>query len=85
MNSKLGFNNQTLMSDVLDRLISKMKPNDFLFEQDYTVKATFTDVSSKWQSVLKDCIWLDSTKFFKVYSNKFLDRVMQVMHRDMSD
>ena len=70
------------MSDVVNRVLKNVKREDMIFEKIYQVKAIYTIAKGKWSSVTKDNIFLDSKDFFKIYSNKIYDRIMEIMGRE---
>lgn len=70
------------MSDVVNRVLRNVKREDMIFEKIYQVKAIYTIAKGKWSSVTKDNIFLDSKDFFKIYSNKIYDRILDVMGRE---
>ena len=70
------------MSEMVDRVLKNLERKDMVFEKLYQVKAIYTIAKGKWSSVTKDNIFLDSKDFFKIYSNKIYDRMMNVMGRE---
>ena len=53
-----------------------------VFEKLYQVKAIYTESKGKWSTVTKDNIFLDSKDFFKIYSAKMYERIMDIMGRE---
>ena len=81
---KLLMDDTTPLSSIIEEGIKVTKRNDFIFSKNYTVKGVFESPKGKWANAIKDSLFLDSTKFHIVYANKIMDRVLQVMHREMT-
>lgn len=69
---------------VLDRFIGNLKESDFKFTRAYQVKAVYTKPSGKWSTAFTNSAFLDSRKFFEVYSRMFFHRVTNILERDMT-
>jgi len=67
---------------MINRVLKNVKREDLIFEKLYQVKAIYDKPKGKWSSVTKDNIFLDSKDFFKIYSDKVYDRIMNVMGRE---
>jgi hypothetical protein len=70
------------MSGIVNRILKNVNRKDLIFEKLYQVKAIYEKPKGKWSSVTKDNIFLDSKDFFKIYSTKVYNRMMDVMGRE---
>jgi len=52
-------------------------------QREYTIKAVFDSPRGKWPSSLPNSIFLDSRKFFAIYSAQLFDNIVEVMEREM--
>jgi hypothetical protein len=76
-------NDNTTFVEVLDIVVRNLKKDDFIMHREYTVKALFDSPRGKWSASLSNSVFLDSKKFFSIYTNQFLDNMMDVFHREM--
>ena len=78
-----GITEKTLLYEVVDMALRRVKRSDFIFDKEYKVKTTFEKPDGKWQNAIAESAFLDSTKFFQIYSSKFFNRLSAVMDREM--
>lgn len=71
------------MSNLFDRLLKNIKREDLIYEKLYQVKAIYTKPKGKWPAATKDVIFLDSKDFFKIYSQKVYNRIIDIMSREV--
>jgi hypothetical protein len=69
----------TPMSKVIDRLLKNIKREDLIFDKLYQVKALYQRSKGKWPGATKD---FDSKDFFKIYSTKVNQRLLDIMNRE---
>lgn len=74
----------TPVAQVIDRFIGKLKENDFKFTRPYQIKAVYSKPSGKWSTAFTNSAFLDSRKFFVVYSQMIFSRIIQILEREVT-
>ena len=69
---------------MIDRFIGKLKESDFKFTRPYQVKSVYSKPSGKWSTAFTNSAFLDSRKFFEVYSHMLFSRIIQILARDIT-
>lgn len=80
-----GIDKHTKLYTVINIAFKRIKRSDLIFTKEYRVKGTFLKPLGKWQDSLAESAFLDSTKFFQLYSKIFFDRILAVMKREREE
>ncbi len=80
--SKAGLSEDLKVSSMMNKLITRLKKEDFIFTREYKVKSQFKKARGKWPSVIQDSVFIDSTNFHKIYLNMLIDRVILKIEND---
>lgn len=54
-----------------------------MFSKNYQIKAIYDYPRGKWSNLATDSVFVDSKKFFSIYSRKFFDRILDILHREL--
>lgn len=68
----------------MDKFMIITEPKDFKFASNLTIAATFDKPYGKFPGVVKDAVFMESTNFHSLYANKLMDRVLNVLNREIT-
>ena len=68
---------------IVDRVIKNLRREDFIFSKNYQIKAIYDTPRGKWSNLATDSVFVDSKKFFSIYSRKFFDKILYILHREL--